>query len=82
MIDVHDYQIATPAENAMSWGQPIPTACSREEGAIRELPSWVGGWTLASTDCARHGNGRDTGARYEGKYPGGVTVHPKAARRT
>ena len=42
----------------------------------------VGGWTLASTDCARHGNGRDTGARYEGKYPGGVTVHPEAARRT
>lgn len=71
MIDVHEYQIATPEGNAMSWDQHISAACSKKEQyANFHLWTLVGEWTLAATDCARYGNGRDTGARYEGKYPG------------
>lgn len=72
MIDVHEYQIATPAENAMSWDQHISTACSKraQYASFHHLWTLVGEWTLAFTDCAKYGNGRDAGARYEGKYPG------------
>jgi hypothetical protein len=70
-MDVHEYQIATPEGIAMSWDQHISTACSkREQYTSFHLWTVVGEWTLASTDCARCGNGRGTGARYDGTFPG------------
>ena len=74
-MDVHEYQIATPEGIAMSWDQHISTACSkREQYASSHRWTVVGEWTLASTDCAKYGNGRGGGARYDGTIPGSVYI--------
>jgi glucan 1,3-beta-glucosidase len=71
MMDVHEYQVFSPAENAMSWDEHISTACSKK-GQYASFDLWtvVGEWTLAFTDCAGYLNGRGVGARYDGSYPG------------
>ena len=81
MIDVHEYQIATSEGIAMSWDQHISTACSkREQYASSHRWTVVGEWTLASTDCAKYGNGRGGGARYDGTIPGSVYIGSCALR--
>jgi len=70
MIDVHEYQVFSNSEVAMSWEQHISTACSkRSQYANFHLWTVVGEWSLAFTDCARYLNGRGRGARYDGSFP-------------
>ena len=69
MIDVHEYQVFSPGEVAMTWDEHISTACSkRSQYASFHLWTVVGEWSLASTDCAKYLNGRGNGARYDGSY--------------
>lgn len=75
MIDVHEYQIFSTGEVAMSWDQHISTACSkRSQYASFHLWTVVGEWSLAFTDCARYLNGRGNGARYDGTFPGSTRI--------
>ena len=71
MIDVHEYQVFSDDEVAMSWDQHISTACSkRSQYANFHLWTVVGEWSLAFTDCAKYLNGRGIGARYDGSRSG------------
>ena len=75
MIDVHEYQIFSTGEVAMSWDQHIATACSkRSQYSSFHLWTVVGEWTTAFTDCAKYLNGRGIGARYDGSYPGSSQI--------
>jgi hypothetical protein len=75
MIDVHEYQVFSPGEVAMSWDQHISTACSkRSQYSSYHIWRVVGEWSLAFTDCARYLNGRGNGARYDGSFPGSSRV--------
>jgi len=75
MMDVHEYQVFSPGEVAMSWDQHIATACSkRSQYANFHLWTVVGEWSLAFTDCARYLNGRGNGVRYDGSFPGSSRI--------
>jgi len=70
MMDVHEYQVFSSGELAMSWDQHIATACSkRSQYANFHLWTVVGEWSLAFTDCAGLNN-----ARYDGSFPGSSRI--------
>ena len=72
MIDVHEYQVFSTGELAMSWDQHISTACSkRSQYASFHLWTVVGEWSVAFTDCA---GARFGGARYDGSLPGSTRI--------
>ena len=75
MIDVHEYQIFSNEEVAMSWDQHISKACDkRPQYANFHLWTVVGEWSLAFTDCAKYLNGRGIGARYDGSRSGSPRI--------
>ena len=76
MIDVHEYQVFSNGEVAMSWDQHIATACSkRSQYSSFHLWTVVGEWSTAFTDCAaKNPNATSTGARYDGTYPGSSRI--------
>jgi len=75
MLDTHQYQIFSPAENAMSPAAHVSTACALGP-RLAGTDKWtiVGEWTGAQTDCAKWLNGLGKGARYDGTFPGSSTV--------
>ena len=76
MIDVHEYQIFSNGEVAMSWDQHIATACSkRSQYSSFHLWTVVGEWSTAFTDCAaKNPNATSIGSRYDGSYPGSSRI--------
>jgi glucan 1,3-beta-glucosidase len=75
MLDTHQYQIFSPAENAMSPAAHVSTACALGP-KLAGTDKWtiVGEWTGAQTDCAKWLNILGKGARYDGTFPGSSTV--------
>ncbi|KIM70272.1 glycoside hydrolase family 5 protein [Scleroderma citrinum Foug A] len=74
-MDTHIYQMFTNSDVAQTQQQHINTAC-QTQGSLSSFDLWivVGEWTPAMTDCAKYLNGRGSGARYDGSYPGSTYV--------
>ncbi|KAH9973194.1 glycoside hydrolase family 5 protein [Lactifluus volemus] len=76
-LDTHIYQIFSNGGVAQSQSQHISTACSEASNLVssnQNLWTVVGEWSPAMTDCAKYLNGRGTGSRYDGSYPGSSRV--------
>lgn len=72
-LDTHVYRLFDPSSIAMSQDDRISYYCSLKPGFAESnthLPSMVGEWSPAFTDCAPGLNGRFRGSRYEGTFPG------------
>jgi glucan 1,3-beta-glucosidase len=71
VIDHHEYQVFSPENVAMKPWQHRQLVCNNAE-SYNGADKWtfVGEWTGAMTDCAKHLNGFRIGARYDGTYPG------------
>jgi len=75
ILDTHRYQIFSVAENQLTNAQHIQRACdSRSDLATSQLWVVVGEFTPAASDCAKYLNGRGSGSRYDGSYPGSTRV--------
>lgn len=62
-------------ENARSNADHITVACANQQMLSSfDLYAIVGEWTPAATDCAKYLNGRGTGSRYDGSYPGSYYI--------
>lgn len=75
MLDTHQYQIFSLAENARSPSDHVKAACALGP-QLAGTDKWtvVGEWTGAQTDCAKWLNGLGKGARYDGTFPGSSKV--------
>ena len=69
-IDTHIYQVFDLYRLSYSWDEHIQQTCrqNRPEVAVSPLPTVVGEWSLATTDCARWLNGFGAGARFDGTF--------------
>ncbi|KAJ6502680.1 glycoside hydrolase family 5 protein [Mycena vulgaris] len=74
-MDTHIYTIFSVAENQMTHAQHISTVCGKQS-SLSSFDLWVivGEWTPAATDCAKYLNGRGTGSRFDGSFPGSTRV--------
>jgi aryl-phospho-beta-D-glucosidase BglC (GH1 family) len=74
-VDTHLYQVFTNGEIGRTEQQHIDAACgAAEEITGMDKPVIVGEWTPSMTDCAKYLNGRGTGSRYDGTWPGSTRV--------
>jgi len=77
-MDTHSYSIFSSPELALNWGQHINEVCATGKSISDFTRSnlWVivGEWTVATTDCAKYLNGRGTGSRYDGSFPGSYFI--------
>ncbi|KAI4521815.1 glycoside hydrolase family 5 protein [Schizophyllum commune Loenen D] len=70
MIDTHFYQVFVVDQLKWNFRQHIEHVCERASNVTAtSLPTVVGEWTLALTDCAKYLNGLGVGARWDGTYP-------------
>ena len=64
----------------------IQSACNKSEPLSDfnrdQLPTIVGEWTPAMTDCAKYLNGRGVGARYDGSFSEGATSYGSCNEKT
>ncbi|GJJ13378.1 hypothetical protein Clacol_007630 [Clathrus columnatus] len=72
VMDTHVYQMFSNNRVAQTREQHIASACSQRSRLASYTTLWtvVGEWTTGSTDCAKYLNGRGSGSRYDGSYPG------------
>jgi glucan 1,3-beta-glucosidase len=75
VIDHHEYQVFSPEGVAMQPWQHRQLVCNNAE-SYNGADKWtfVGEWTGAMTDCAKHLNGFNVGARYDGTFLGSSHV--------
>ncbi|KAH8835533.1 exo-1,3-beta-glucanase [Flagelloscypha sp. PMI_526] len=78
IMDTHQYTMFTLDQIARSDSQKIQAACNLgptiSNFSQNQLWTVVGEWTPAGDDCAKYLNGRGTGNRYEGTYPGSTRI--------
>lgn len=71
MFDTHIYQVFADEQLKWNFTEHVSHICERSVNVTEmALPTVVGEWTLALTDCAKYLNGRLVGARWDGTYPG------------
>ncbi|KAF8910616.1 glycoside hydrolase superfamily [Gymnopilus junonius] len=77
LMDFHEYQIFSDLELDRTFDEHISFACTYMQSlgsfAAGNLWTVVGEWSNAVTDCAPWLNGRNTGARWDGSFPGSQT---------
>lgn len=76
-LDTHIYTIFDNDSLRMASKDRIGYYCSLKSkwaAANNNLYQMIGEWTPAFTDCAKGLNGRGTGARYDGTFPGSTRI--------
>jgi glucan 1,3-beta-glucosidase len=83
MVDMHVYQIFVQGQVAQPASEFFSSACGYGP-QIKAGTHWtiVGEWSGALTDCAKYLNGKGSGARYDGTYPGSSYVGDCGAKRS
>ncbi|KAL1749025.1 glycoside hydrolase family 5 protein [Schizophyllum fasciatum] len=70
MFDTHFYQVFVIDQLKWSFKEHIEHVCERSENVTATaIPTVIGEWSLALTDCAKYLNGYLVGARWDGTYP-------------
>jgi len=74
-MDVHSYQVFADNEINRTETEHIQFACAQGKALSSfHLPTMVGEWSTAVTDCAKYLNGRGKGARWDGTLVEGGKV--------
>ncbi|KAH7106356.1 glycoside hydrolase [Auriculariales sp. MPI-PUGE-AT-0066] len=78
-MDYHQYQVFSIPDLQRSWDDHIAHACSLGPNLAAfskgTMPTVMGEWSLAITDCTKWLNGRGVGVRWDGTYyPNSETV--------
>ncbi|KAG8683550.1 exo-1,3-beta-glucanase, partial [Ceratobasidium sp. 395] len=78
-MDTHHYEVFSDGEVARSFDEHIQSVCDFGINTVgsyasKNLPTVVGEWSNAMTDCAKYLNGRPNGARYDGTFTGSTKV--------
>jgi glucan 1,3-beta-glucosidase len=81
ILDHHEYQVFDSYLNSMSLAQHRSQVCfSTKAFADTDKLQVVGEWSAALTDCAPWVNGRFTGHRFDGSFPGSWHIGSCAGR--
>ena len=72
MMDNHHYEIFVDSLIVKNTDEHVQNVCQFAHEKLASMDKWtiVGEWTGAMTDCTKYLNGRGSGARYDGTYPG------------
>eukprot|EP00808_Paulinella_micropora_P017641 g21640.t1 len=81
-LDAHIYHAFSRDAQRMSDRAHLEFACEKSwaQLAAAPYPTFVGEWSLATTDCMKWLNGFNQGARFEGKFEGDTVVGSCAGR--